>query len=357
MKRETTSDSLEERAVHKTKRPTTSSNDSEGEAVSVEDLLNNDSLQSRMTLIDKEMKRFLDEHRGNPSVLYDAAHHLLLAGGKRLRSLITLLCCEAVRGDVREVLPFALATELLQTASLIHDDIIDEDFVRRGAKSTNRKFGAKIAVLAGDLLVAQAVQLVGDMATPEILVHLGRGGIRMCEGEAEDFLMSHDRPESFNRKRYLSVVEYKTATFMKEAARIGALVGKASKAEQEALTKYGEMLGFAYQIRDDILDVIASQQVAGKTVQSDLKGKRCNYPLVHALEVCSESERMRCLEALDQGRLDIVLQLIDETQAIEHATELAKTYVDRAKNVLDGHDFQNISMLQEIANFVLERIH
>jgi geranylgeranyl pyrophosphate synthase len=289
-----------------------------------------------MNLIDREMKRFLDKYRGEPSILYDAAHHLLLAGGKRLRSLITLLSCEAVGGDVQKVLPFALAMELLQTASLVHDDIIDEDLMRRGVDTTHKKFGAKIAVLAGDLLIAQAVEIIGEQATPELLVHLGRGGIRMTEGEALDFLMCEDSPASFNRQRYLKVIEHKTATFMREAARVGALVGGASEEQKRALTKYGEMLGFGFQIRDDILDVVASLQVAGKTVQSDLKGRRCNYPLVHALEVSSESERQIGIEALKEGNLAPVLEIIDETKAVHHATELAKTYVERAKSALSS---------------------
>ncbi|MFW9967521.1 MAG: polyprenyl synthetase family protein [Candidatus Thorarchaeota archaeon] len=327
------------------------------EVYSVEDLFSDDSLQSRMTLIDQEMKRFLVKYRGEPSVLYDAAHHLLLAGGKRLRSLITLLSCEAVGGDVQTVLPFALAMELLQTASLVHDDIIDEDLMRRGVETTHSKFGAKIAVLAGDLLIAQAVEIIGEQATPELLIHLGRGGIRMTEGEALDFLMCEDSPASFNSQRYLSVIEHKTATFMREAARVGALVGEASAEQKEALTKYGEMLGFGFQIRDDILDVVASLQVAGKTVQSDLRGRRCNYPLVHALEVSSESERQMGIEALKQGNLAPILQLIDETKAIHHATELAKTYVERAKSALEVVDLKNDKLLNKVADFVLERIH
>jgi geranylgeranyl pyrophosphate synthase len=324
---------------------------------SVEDLLNDGTLQSRMNLIDQEMKKFLDKYRGEPSVLYDAAHHLLLAGGKRLRSLITLLSCEAVGGEVQKVLPFALAMELLQTASLVHDDIIDEDLVRRGVETTHQKFGAKIAVLAGDLLIAQAVEIIGEQATPELLIHLGRGGIRMTEGEALDFLMCEDSPDSFNRQRYLKVIEHKTATFMREAARVGALVGKASDEQKIALTKYGEMLGFGFQIRDDILDVIASLQVAGKTVQSDLKGRRCNYPLVHALEVSSELERQAAIKALKEGDLAPVLQLIDETKAVHHATELAKTYVERAKSALEAVDLKNDKLLNKVADFVLERIH
>ncbi|MFX1262765.1 MAG: polyprenyl synthetase family protein [Promethearchaeota archaeon] len=324
---------------------------------SVEHLLNDDTLQSRMNLIDQEMKKFLDKYRGEPSVLYDAAHHLLLAGGKRLRSLITLLSCEAVGGEVKKVLPFALAMELLQTASLVHDDIIDEDLVRRGVETTHQKFGAKIAVLAGDLLIAQAVEIIGEQATPELLIHLGRGGIRMTEGEALDFLLCEDSPDSFNRQRYLKVIEHKTATFMREAARVGALVGGASNEQKTALTKYGEMLGFSFQIRDDILDVIASLQVAGKTVQSDIKGRRCNYPLVHALEVSSEAERQEGIEALKEGNLAPVLQLIDETEAVHHATELAKTYVERAKSALEAVDLKNDRLLNKVADFVLERIH
>lgn len=336
---------------------TTTGPQHEERMTSVEDLLSDDSLQTRMTLIDQEMKRFLDNYRGEPSVLYDAAHHLLLAGGKRLRSLITLLSCEAVGGDIQSILPFALAMELLQTASLVHDDIIDEDLMRRGVETTHKKFGAKIAVLAGDLLIAQAVEIIGEQATPELLVHLGRGGIRMTEGEALDFLMCEDSPASFNRQRYLKVIEQKTATFMREAARVGAIVGGASEEQKQALTKYGEMLGFGFQIRDDILDVIASLQVAGKTVQSDLKGRRCNYPLVHALEVSSESERQTGIVALKEGDLAPVLKMIDETKAIHHATELAKTYVERAKSVLEAVDLKNDKLLNKVADFVLERIH
>ncbi|MFW9799296.1 MAG: polyprenyl synthetase family protein, partial [Candidatus Thorarchaeota archaeon] len=204
---------------------------------------------------------------------------------------------------------------------------------------------------------AQAVQLIGEKATPELLTHLGRGGIRMVEGEAEDFLMGMDKPESFSRQRYLSVVEHKTATFMREAARIGAMIGNATEEQKDILSKFGEMLGFAFQIRDDILDVIASQQIAGKSVQSDLRGRRCNYPLVHALEVSSVAERKRCIEALNEGDLECVFELIEETQAVHHATELAKTYVERAKSTLEGKELQNGELLLRIADFVLDRIH
>jgi geranylgeranyl pyrophosphate synthase len=336
-----------------------SSHEKEGQhgSATISTLLGNEGLNLRMKLINEEMKKFIFSERGVPSVLYDAAHHLLLAGGKRIRSLITLLCCEAVGGNVEEILPYAVATELLQTASLIHDDIIDEDNIRRGVSATHQKFGTTMAVLAGDLLVAQAIRLVGKTATPDLLVYLGSGGIRMCEGQAEDFLMGIDKPSSYNRQRYLSVIAQKTATFMKEAARIGAIIGKASKEQQAALSRYGEMLGFAFQIRDDILDVIASQQVVGKTVQSDIKSRRCNYPLVHALETCSEDERDKYIEAIENDNLGIVLELIEETKAIHHAIELTKTYVERSKNALEGYGFETESMLKEIADFVLDRIH
>lgn len=320
-------------------------------------LLGNEGLQHRMNIINEEMKKFLDTERGAPSALYDAAHHLLLAGGKRLRSLITLLCCEAVGGNIEDILPYAVATELLQTASLIHDDIIDEDNVRRGVKTTHQKFGVTMAVLAGDLLVAQAIRLIGNTATPDLLVFLGGSGVRMCEGQAEDFLMAIDQPDSYNRQRYLSVIAHKTATFIKEAARIGAIVGKGSIQQRDALSRYGEMLGFAFQIRDDILDVIATQQMMGKSAHSDLRGRRCNFPLIHALETCSEDDRERCIKAIENDNLDVVLELIEETQAVHHAIELTKTYVERAKAALEGHAFQTENMLSEIADFVLERIH
>ncbi len=327
-----------------------------GEIVFLNDLLHNEKVRARLDRINNEIDTYLGSD-GEPKILYDTAKHLLKAGGKRLRSLLVVLCCEAVGGDIEKALPYAVATEFAQTASLIHDDVIDEDALRRGVESTHKKFGHKMAILAGDLLVAQAVKMIGKYATGELMVEIAEGGIRMCEGEAADMLMQADNPKIMTKDNYLDMVNKKTVSFIKAAASMGATVGEGTKEQVTALGIFGENLGYAFQIRDDILNIISSEDIAGKAVHSDLLSKRCTYPLVHALEASSEEERLICLQALSKGDVTEALVLIEKTEAIPIAIELTKDYVRKAKHALVGHDFSTKSLLEQIADFVLQRLH
>lgn len=311
--------------------------------------------QKRILLIDQTIQQYLSTDGGEPAILYEAAHHLIKAGGKRLRSLITLLCCEAVGGDIARVLPITVAAELLQTASLIHDDIIDCDEIRRGVRTVHEKFGRDIALLAGDLLIAQAFRIIGEEGTPEMIAAMGTGGVRMAEGEAADLFMSPDHDDTFTKEHYLYMIERKTAAFMEEAAKIGAITGNATEAQKRALVEYGGCLGFAFQLRDDILDVEASQQVANKSTLSDLRLKRGNYPLVHALEVCTNKERHKCLAALTKGDYEVVLQIIEKYDAIQFTYKLAQSYVTQAKQALQDFGFQTQALLEQVADFTLVR--
>jgi geranylgeranyl pyrophosphate synthase len=317
--------------------------------------LENEKLKQRMGLINQEIERYLDKEQIEPITLRDAAYHLILAGGKRLRSLILLLSCEAVGGDIKKVLPITVAVELLQTASLIHDDIIDDGLMRRGVQTVHRLYGDKIAILAGDLLIAWAIRLIGEFGTPELLRHIGSGGMQLCEGEAEDLLMSIEEQENLGETQYFHMVERKTAVFLKNAAFIGAMIGDATPTQREVLVHYAELLGYAFQLRDDILDLQSSQDVSGKTVRSDLRWKRNNYPLIYALESSSKTERKHSLETLDSGNLDYVLKLIEKTNAIYHTNELAKSFVSRAKQALDDCEFPVKELLNQVADFVLIR--
>jgi len=328
-----------------------------GEASLIVDLMQNDEIKSRLSLIDIERKRHLSENQGEPKKLYETAYHLLTAGGKRLRSLLVLLACEAVGGDIDKVLPIAIATEFAQTASLIHDDIIDEDAVRRGVETVHSKYGQKMAILAGDLLIAQSIRLLGKHASPEILVHVANSGIELCEGEAADMLMSADDPEVLTEKKYLAMIEKKTVSFIKTTVMMGAFVAGADEKQQKALGKYGENLGFAFQIRDDILNVISPQHVTGKSMLSDISRKRCTYPLVRAFEISTKGVQKMCLEALAQANLDYILTLIKDTDSIRHSTELAQSYIDKAKAALAGMNFMNEDILLQVADFILQRIH
>lgn len=305
--------------------------------------------------INNEMEQFISSIKGKPIELYNAALHLLNAGGKRLRSILLLASCKAVGGNPEQAMSFAIATELVQTASLIHDDILDDDSFRRGVESVHKKFGLRFAILAADLLIALALRLLGNNATPELVTHLGDGGIRMCEGQATDILLSPDNPETLNKASYLSLIERKTVSFWKEAARMGAVVGKGTEVQLKALIEYAEKIGYAFQIRDDILDVEGTFEETGKSVLADLRLKRHNFAMITALESCTEEKKQECLVALSQGNLDCAVDLIRETNAVQNATNFALKYVGQAKMIVQNQGFENVQQLENLADFVVKR--
>ncbi|OLS19675.1 MAG: Short chain isoprenyl diphosphate synthase, partial [Candidatus Thorarchaeota archaeon AB_25] len=298
----------------------------------------------------------LDED-GEPALLYETTRHLILAGGKRLRSLLLTLCCEAVGGTVVDALPFAVATEFVQTASLIHDDVIDEDSLRRGVETTHNKYGRKMAIIAGDLLVALAIKLIGERSTPELLTYVAAGGIRMCEGEAADLLMSKNKVQSYTTNAALDIIRMKTVSFMTSAAKVGAMLGNANENQLEALIKYSERLGYSFQIRDDILDIVATQNGTGKTVLSDLRGSRSNYVLAHAIENSTPKQKEEFVQILNEGDVDFALERISECKSIEHSTAIAKEFMLQAKAAIRGFDFVNEELLLLLADFAMKRLH
>ena len=312
-------------------------------------------LQERIHLVNQTMNEFIQQNRGEPEVLYKAANHLLLAGGKRFRSLLSIIACEAVGGDPKAAAPIALAEELLQTASLIHDDMIDRDDYRRGVEAVHRKYGNQVAIIAGDLLIAQAIRLIGIYGTLELITIIGRGGIKMCEGEVADYLYVADEENPLSTAEYLMMIESKTVAFIREAVRSGAMFGNASVDQLDALVEYGTNLGFAFQIRDDILDITSTARGTGKSVLSDLKKRGINYPLIYALEMVSEERRKQCLQELAAGNIKDALSLIQMTNAIQHARDLAETYVAEAKMALKDTILNEKDLFEVLADYVIKR--
>ncbi len=325
--------------------------------VFLDDLLNEPELAAHMNLINEEMDRFLDSFKGEPGTLYDAAKYLVRAGGKRFRSLITLLSCEAVGGDPRDSAPFAIAVELVQTASLIHDDIIDEDVLRRGVETTHQKYGSAIAVLAGDLLVAQAVRLIGDMANKDLLKMVAQGGVLLCEGEVSDMLMGEADPGRLSVSEYLEMIKRKTAVLMRVSAGIGALIGGGSEEEREALMNYAEGIGMAFQIRDDLLNLTSSQKVTGKSMFSDLEWERSNIVLIHCLETATDPLKKQIIEDIENENFGVVIRAMEVHGSFDYANDLARQYAERAKEYIRPMDFPIEPILDRLADFVVTRVH
>ncbi|WP_054949518.1 polyprenyl synthetase family protein [Numidum massiliense] len=259
--------------------------------------MNNDLrlfLQEQRTLVERALQQEIASQRDVPTILQEAMTYSLLGGGKRLRAILTIATAEALGAAPTDVLPFACAIEMIHTYSLIHDDLpaMDDDDMRRGKPTNHRVYGEATAILAGDALLTKAFGLMSksvhtSKVTAEDLLYLideaarAAGAEGMVGGQVDDLL---------GEKRQLVLDELvhihrrKTGALLKLSVRAGAILAAASEVQLAALSRYAENVGLAFQIQDDILDVVGDQQVIGKPVGSDAAREKATFPALLGLE-------------------------------------------------------------------------
>lgn len=229
-------------------------------------------------------------------LIRDLTEYVALAGGKRLRPILVLLCTRLAGGSAARGARLGCLVELLHTATLIHDDVVDRAPLRRGRPSANARWGDDAALLVGDHLYARCMALLvadGDLAVMDALA-----AAMVSMTEAEVFQLERKRDARLTESDYLRIIRQKTATFISACCRIGGLVGGLDRASVEALAAFGEHLGIAFQIIDDSLDFDADQARFGKAIGTDLREGKRTLPLIATLERASPEERARILEVL-----------------------------------------------------------
>ncbi len=260
-------------------------------------------LKEKCQMVDAALDRYLPKENDLPSSLHKAMRYSVFAGGKRVRPVLLLAACEAVGGDIANALPAACAMEMIHTYSLIHDDLpaMDNDDFRRGRPTNHKVFGDATAILAGDALLTEAfILLSNQLAAPsvdpmkllQVIDEIGRcaGSRGMIGGQVVD-MESEGKPEiDFATVQYIHA--RKTGALIKASIRAGALLGLAEPSGEDALVKYGEAVGLAFQIADDILDIEGTTEELGKDAGSDQERGKATYPAVIGL---AESKR-RALE-------------------------------------------------------------
>jgi geranylgeranyl pyrophosphate synthase len=245
-------------------------------------------------IIDHELSRFVENL--SELKLYPLIRYAVLSRGKRLRPIMTVLSAQSVGGSREKALPLALAIELLHTATLIHDDIIDDDLIRRGVSTLHTKCGVNSAILVGDILISLAINLTTDFGA-EILKITSKEGINICEGQYLDiFLPLNEATEN----DYLDKIRNKSASLFKAAALCGGIVGKGKTVEIDALAKFGENYGMAYQIRDDLKDVITHD---GETAFQDLRNGRVTLPLIHLYKNSDNQTKVILIENFGKRKI------------------------------------------------------
>ncbi len=287
------------------------------------------------------------------------AGHIVSAGGKRLRPLLTLGCSRlcGYRGERHVVI--AAVVEFIHTATLLHDDVVDASELRRGRDTANALWGNKPAVLVGDFLFARSFQLMVEDGSLKILDILSRAASVIAEGEVHQLITANDTATT--EEAYLAVIEAKTAALFAAAARVGAVLAGRPLDDELALERFGNNLGIAYQLIDDMLDFSARQTELGKNVGDDFRDGKITLPIVIAFARGDAEERAfwrRTLETGEQGPTDLdrALRILERRGALAETLARARAYAAAAIDALDRFpDSPLRRALMEAAAFATER--
>jgi octaprenyl-diphosphate synthase len=292
------------------------------------------------------------------------AAHLVAAGGKRLRPILTLACSRLCGypgegGTGQRHVALAACVEFIHTATLLHDDVVDESRLRRGLATANAIFGNKASVLVGDFLFSRSFQLMTADGSLPVLRILSDAAATIAEGEVLQLVTQNDL--STKDERYLDVIQGKTAALFAAACQIGAVVAGRSAEEERALSDFGLYLGTAFQLVDDALDYAADQAKLGKTVGDDFREGKITGPVLAAYKAGSEDDRAfwrRTIEASEQTDedLDHALLLMEQTGAIEATLARAKGFAERGKAALEIFEDGAVRRrLMDVADYTVRR--
>lgn len=293
------------------------------------------------------------------------ALHLLSAGGKRLRPALTLLGAQLAGGITQRAIIFAAVVELMHTATLIHDDVIDEAELRRGQMTVHRLWGNEAAIMCGDHLYARAFSILAEDGDIKVIQTMAEASSRVCEGEILELQFAFN--PYITEEQCLEVARLKTAELIAAACKVGTLAGGAPDEIAERMEAYGRQLGIAFQITDDILDWEGSSEEIGKPVGSDLLEGKVTLPLWHTLASLSERERIKWCDRIVQRSVTPedarrLAQIAKESGALQKARDIAALYAQRAVALLEPFETdtdelrrQTKQLLERTAYFVVTR--
>jgi len=322
-----------------------------------------DALNTLVTLLEADLaacNRTIVARMDSPVTLIpQLAAHIVAAGGKRLRPLLTLAAARLCGYSGERHVKLAACVEFIHTATLLHDDVVDESLLRRGLASANAVFGNQASVLVGDFLFARAFQLMVEDGSLMVLAILSRAAATIAEGEVLQLVTQNDL--STPEERYLEVIRGKTAALFAAACEVGAVVAERSAAEAAALSAFGMNLGIAFQLVDDALDYGADQAVLGKTVGDDFREGKITLPVLVAYQAGTTVERdfwQRTIGASEQSTADLdrALGLMERRGAIRTTLERARGFATAAKAALEAFpDSALRCALLDVADYTVSR--
>jgi len=295
----------------------------------------------------------------NDELIQKVGHHIIDSGGKRLRPLLVLLSSRALGYTGKKPIQLAVIIEFIHTVSLLHDDVVDHSELRRGIKTANAIWGNEASILVGDFLYSRAFQMMTELNSLEVMRILANTSNTIANAEVVQ--LAHCKDPTTTEATYLTIIQGKTAALFKAATELGAFISHADTTQQQALANYGNDLGMAFQIIDDLLDYTASTKKLGKNLGDDLAEGKLTLPLIHALQHASTADADLLKQAIQQegkDQFDTVLSILKKTDSLNYTSKLAHTKSQTAINALQQlppSDYRNA--LAFLADFATTRDH
>ena len=299
----------------------------------------------------------IDRLKSDIALVNQLGYYIVNSGGKRLRPLILVLVAKALNYKGHWHINLAAVIEFIHTATLLHDDVVDESDLRRGNETANALFGNAASVLVGDYLYSRSFQMMVEVQNIQVMSVLSDTTNTIAEGEVMQLMNCNDPDTSI--ERYLDVIHHKTATLFEAATRLGAIISDSDDEVEQAMATYGLHLGNAFQLVDDALDYSADAEQLGKNIGDDLAEGKPTLPLILAMQMGTDEQRTMIKTAIEKGgleQLSEITQAIQESGALEETMRHAKLEIQSAKSaltILPSSDYKDA--LMALADLSIER--
>ena len=320
------------------------------------------SIKKNADFVNKFLRKELN---GDPKQLYDAASHLIIHGGKRLRPYLVLKSCQMLGGKQSDAISAASAVEMIHNFTLVHDDIMDNDEMRHGVTTTHKKFDIPLAILAGDVLYSKAYNTISSKSklssnyTTQLVSKLSKTCIEICEGQVDDIKFAENKRIP-TEKEYVKMIEKKTAVLFEVSCAMGAICAKRKQKDVKNLSAFGRNLGIAFQITDDLIGIIGDSKITKKPVGNDIREGKKSLPIILAIKKARGKNRTKIMHVFgnpgsSKQQINLAVNVIRSLGVEKEVRDIALKYAQRAEKSISSYTGSAKNEMTGLLNFVTKR--
>ena len=320
------------------------------------------SIKKNAKFVNKFLRKELN---GDPKQLYDAASHLIIHGGKRLRPYLVLKSCQMLGGKQSDAISAASAVEMIHNFTLVHDDIMDNDEMRHGVTTTHKKFDIPLAILAGDVLYSKAYNTISSKSklssnyTTQLVSKLSKACIEICEGQVNDIKFAENKRIP-TEKEYIKMIEKKTAVLFEVSCAMGAICAKRKQRDVKNLSVFGKNLGIAFQITDDLIGIIGDSKITKKPVGNDIREGKKSLPIILAIKKARGQNRTKIMRVFGNSgaskqQINLAVNVIRSLGVEKEVRDIALKYAQRAEKSISSYTGSAKNEMTGLLNFVTKR--